>query len=652
MGGFGPGAKGGGPPPSWLMRAGMSADAGAAPPTTPAVTRIAFLGRTSTEDQQDPTISIPRQVRNCLNALPDGPVIVAYFYDIESGRKDLSERGRGRSHELMAIPVPRDGGIQDLLAEAEGGQARFDAVICESVERIARRTYYGTLIEHRLERAGVPLLASDEPIVLTGRTARSATQVLTRRVKQGVAEWYVLDMLEKSWGGFEEHTRQGFNVGKPPYGYIAVKIPHPVPAKRAEGKHKSRLAPDSLRGPVVEQIFKWRAVERMTHEEITSHLNADLDHYPPPEPPDPSRALGYWTKNAVRDILKNPKYTGHMVWNRRATKSGRGKHNPPSEWIWSAEPTHPALIDVELFVVASEETPYPKRTRGGPGPNKNHPDTQHTYALRTHMICALCEHAMFGKHRHGVAYYCCIPSRHLRPEGHPATLYVHEEALLDGVNRFFLARVFGEERESLLYALTDHQAASAATEQERRARDLEAAIQDVDKRRSRQVRALELSDDDEGFIREVRCRVAELGVERARLVTSLDALNAERPPTVDPTLIRALPIEQINLATLDHELRFKLFRLFRLEVRYDKLSNRADCTITLTRQALPTLQSEISAAGFLVPPECVVHENRKGTDRNYSSSAPILTVPPVGFEPTHPPPEGGALSPELRGLGT
>ena len=24
-------------------------------------------------------------------------------------------------------------------------------------------------------------------------------------------------------------------------------------------------------------------------------------------------------------------------------------------------------------------------------------------------------------------------------------------------------------------------------------------------------------------------------------------------------------------------------------------------------------------------------------------------VPPTGFEPVHPPPEGGALSPELRG---
>ena len=30
---------------------------------------------------------------------------------------------------------------------------------------------------------------------------------------------------------------------------------------------------------------------------------------------------------------------------------------------------------------------------------------------------------------------------------------------------------------------------------------------------------------------------------------------------------------------------------------------------------------------------------------------PLLEAPPVGFEPTLPPPEGGALSPELRGLG-
>ncbi|MBI0301185.1 recombinase family protein, partial [Streptomyces sp. PRKS01-29] len=197
--------------------------------TSPKLTRLVFLGRTSTEDKQDPTISLPRQVRSCQTALQPGVVIVGFYYDVESGRKDLAARGHGRGHERFDIPVPRDGGIQDLLAVAESGERHFDAVICESIERVARRTYFGTLIEHRLEAAGVPLLAADEPINFTGSRTKKATQVLTRRVKQGVAEWYVLEMLEKAWGGFEEHTIQGYNIGKPPYGYLADRIPHPVP---------------------------------------------------------------------------------------------------------------------------------------------------------------------------------------------------------------------------------------------------------------------------------------------------------------------------------------------------------------------------------------------------------------------------------------
>lgn len=81
---------------------------------------VAWLGRTSTEDQQDPSLSLPRQLRKSRQSLPDGYVIVAHFYDVESGRKELDERGHGRAHEGFDIAIPRDGGIQDLLSEAGG----------------------------------------------------------------------------------------------------------------------------------------------------------------------------------------------------------------------------------------------------------------------------------------------------------------------------------------------------------------------------------------------------------------------------------------------------------------------------------------------------------------------------------------------------
>ncbi|ARP72354.1 hypothetical protein LK07_24245 [Streptomyces pluripotens] len=83
---------------------------------------VAWLGRTSTEDAQDPTLSLPRQLRNARAALPPGWVIVAHFYDVESGRKELDKRGRSLAHRQFHISIPRDGGISDLLEEAQRPQ--------------------------------------------------------------------------------------------------------------------------------------------------------------------------------------------------------------------------------------------------------------------------------------------------------------------------------------------------------------------------------------------------------------------------------------------------------------------------------------------------------------------------------------------------
>jgi site-specific DNA recombinase len=327
-----------------------------------------------------------------------------HFYDVESGRTDLEARGKGDAYKKFNLPIPRDGGIDDLLTEAKRPNRRFDVVICESVDRIARTTYYGTKIEHELEQAGILLLAADEGITMA---RRRATNVLTRRMKQGIAEWYVLDMLEKSWGRFEIHTKQGWNVGQPPYGYVADSVPHPVPARRAEGKHKTRLVPDPHRAATVKRINELRTAERLGYRVIAERLNEDLALNPPPVPPDPARAVGRWTGSSVREILHNPKYTGHMVWNRRASKKG-GKNNPVADWILSPEPTHPAIISPDEFAVAAAVSGHSERSRGGNEPNR-HSSTKRSYALRAFVTCAACERRMFGKLHNGKIYYWCQP---------------------------------------------------------------------------------------------------------------------------------------------------------------------------------------------------------------------------------------------------
>src|SRR5690606_41539094 len=174
--------------------------------------RVAALLRTSTDDQQDPTLSLPRQLTNCERALLPGMQIVAVFFDVESSRKDLALRGSGTAWQQFQIPISRDGGIADLLAEAISPQRRFDVVICESIDRIARFTYQGTKIEHDLELAGVHLLASDEPMILDGlagtpgRRRKRASQILLRPAKQGAGEWAGVRQLAKPWHGLATHT--------------------------------------------------------------------------------------------------------------------------------------------------------------------------------------------------------------------------------------------------------------------------------------------------------------------------------------------------------------------------------------------------------------------------------------------------------------
>lgn len=98
-------------------------------------------------------------------------------------------RGGSTAHEQFPIPIPRDGSIADLLREARQPDRRFAAVICESIERVARRMYVGTKIEYELEQAGVVLCAAGEPIV-TGRRTKRATP---KRLERGMER--LLDQL-------------------------------------------------------------------------------------------------------------------------------------------------------------------------------------------------------------------------------------------------------------------------------------------------------------------------------------------------------------------------------------------------------------------------------------------------------------------------
>ena len=568
--------------------------------------RVAFLGRTSTEDQQDPRQSLLRQLGNSKSAIPEPWVIVAHFYDVESGRMELAERGRKGNYERFDIPIARDGGVADLMEEAGRRDRRFDVVICESVSRVARRAFEGLSIERELERAEVPLFAANEPITLHGSRAQ---RILQRRINQSVAEYEVLNTLEQSWGGLCTHVREGWNIGKPPYGYKAKTYKHPNPTKAAKGHTKTRLEPDGVRGEAVTQMALWRYHEGLGYDTIADRLNADLAKYPPPEPPGKTRARGAWGKTSVYDVLRNPKYTGFQVFNRRASRSRRGKVNDPVKWVWSNEPAHEPLIPTWMYDEMAARSQSRRGSRAENTPN-THPATKRTYVLRGMVFCG-CGRRMFGNHRHGRAYYMCWPRNNNR--GRPDVYaihnahYIREDDVLDAVARFFADRVFGPQRREIFAADLAGVDGRAARERDAERQRLQRVVADAAKRQESVLRQAQDGEPDDPFTKALRGTYNDLEAQKATAldtIAQLDAAESAEPRRAnasDVELLDALPYLAVNLAEAPEPLLRRLFEITQLTVELQDDSDHVTITIKLPADQLPEVAHTAERINEVMP---------------------------------------------------
>ncbi|HEV3069441.1 MAG TPA: recombinase family protein [Streptosporangiaceae bacterium] len=546
---------------------------------------VAILARTSTRVLQDPFASLSRQIRSCQAWLPAGWYIAGYCWDIESGSIDLEDRSQGQAYrQFAAAGIPRDGGLADLLTEAHAPLPRFAAVVCEDIERSARDTFNALKLEKELSRQGIPLFATDEPASIEGI---NATTVLVRRVKQGVAEWYRLQLKEKAWKGLEEHALAGWNIGPAPYGYRAERVPHPAPGKADQGQTKSRLVPDPDRAPVVTQIFTWRVADRLSIPAICARLNADPAAYPPAD------ARG-WAKPTVAAILANPKYTGHMVYGRTRKTTGRkARPVPPDQWIWSPDPVHPALVDRATWDAA--------QTIGAERGNVRDPETPTSqpgrrYILRSRIRCRICQRRMCGIRRPSATgavhvYYKCPhdpanPRHRAAHPDHPG-VSLREDTLLAALEQFFDQYVFGHDRAALLAATT----ADAAQAQARQIAHLRAELARIDTAERGLISELDPPGRPaaHAYRARIRARYAELYAERTRTETQLTPLQAAAPPDTDPALLDTLPTAARVLASAPDKTKEALMAAFDIHALYNKDMNQVTIWATITSDTPRTI---------------------------------------------------------------
>ena len=189
---------------------------------------VAVLARTSTLALQDPAASLRRQITSTREWLPPGFYVAGYYWDVESGGLDLEDRGHGHYEQFTAQGIPRDGGLADLLAEARSPQPRFAAVVVEDIERASRDFYNSIKLERELSDQGIPFFATDEPADIKGV---NPTTLLIRRVKQGFAEYFRLQLKEKVWKGLKEHSDRAGTSAKSPTATCPRRSPTPTRPK-------------------------------------------------------------------------------------------------------------------------------------------------------------------------------------------------------------------------------------------------------------------------------------------------------------------------------------------------------------------------------------------------------------------------------------
>jgi site-specific DNA recombinase len=552
--------------------------------------RVAFYGRTSSQDAQDPSLSIPRQlavVERIASAL--GARVVGAYFDVESGRKSLDERGRGADPGTLGVTAERAGGLHDLLRDAERGA--FDVVMVESIDRVSRKTFTSTQIEEQLGRFDIPIVAADEP---TGGAASS--MLLTRRVKQALAEFYILDLLDKSRRGMEASVEQGWHTGgRPPYGYRLEEHPHPNPSKARDGRRKHRLIIDQVPARAVVQIFDWYCVGHKGLGEIVDRLNCDRDTYPPPVPnrKDASELARTWSRSSVQAILRNPKYTGYNVWNRHDKRRGRQTLRPRDQWVWSSQPTHPALVSRELFEMVDGSARQHEH-QAATSTAKPHPGAQtkpgRLYPTAGHVFCAICGCRLQGSYqRHKPWMRCQYLQRRggaaTAISGHPKSLQLQEQPIVDAIVQFLGRTIFNPDR---LHTLSSEIAAATATgwqEHAQHIEELRAKLEAVDVAIRRQVIYQERYEPDSPAAVATAARINELTSERAATESQLRQAESERPAGAAPdeieAVLRSLPDLRATLAHATPEDLAEILDAFHVTAVYDPRDRSLDITATV-----------------------------------------------------------------------
>lgn len=219
----------------------------------------------------------------------------------------------------------------------------FEVVLVWKLDRFARDRYDSAYYKRTLRKNGVKLVSITEAI------SEGAEGILLEALLEGMAEYYSVELAEKTLRGMTENALACKVNGTVPLGYVAT-----------EDKHYQI---DPMYAPIIIEIFEMY-LDGKTMEQIATNLKSRGIY---------NRKGREISENVIGGILRNRRYIGEYRFRDIVTPGGI-----------------PAIVPQDLFDLVQKRM---ETNRKAPARHK----AEEEYLLSTKLFCGKCQRMMAGE---------------------------------------------------------------------------------------------------------------------------------------------------------------------------------------------------------------------------------------------------------------
>jgi len=348
--------------------------------------RVVIYLRLSNEDRDklnkdDDSESIKNQRNMLLDYIEKNPgfVLIDEYCD-----EDLSGAGTYRPE------------FERLITDCENG--KIDVVLCKSQSRFSRdMEVVEKYINNKFKEWNIRFIGLSD----NADTENSGNKK-SRQINGLVNEWYLEDVSDNIRSAFNSKMKQGQFISPfASFGYEVSK------------ENNNKLVVDPIASEIVKEIYELY-LKGLGFTGVAHYLNDK--NIPCPSLYKYKKGIKLnvisnrpreeikWTTNAVKTILTNELYLGHLIQGKRTTVSYKNHKvikKPKDKWI-RRENMHEAIIDKETFVkvqlAIKERTKPMKSTR-----------VVHNFSGK--VFCKECGHYMRKKNSSKHQYLVCSSNR-------------------------------------------------------------------------------------------------------------------------------------------------------------------------------------------------------------------------------------------------